>query len=135
MEQRSLSHPTRWHRQTPPGSSRSPRRRISCGCDERSFSPTGRTTLHVGLDGWGDYSSRDGCFSSCSLLRGKVRKPVGRVHENGIRIDFAIQLIGSPYQAFVISLPSNGTTSMASDTDPNFPLIRTHWSTRHQSGP
>ena len=62
--------------------------RASCG---ELFIP--RTdSLHRGLDGWGDYSTQDG-FHRVRYLGGKVRNPIGfKAHENGIRIDFAVEL-------------------------------------------
>ena len=64
-----------------------------------AFHPQDGQLYTVGLDGWGDYSSRDGCFHRVRYLGGKIRKPVGfKVHENGIRIDFAIQLDGEHLQ-------------------------------------
>ena len=60
-----------------------------------AFHPKDGQLYTVGLDGWGDYSSSDGCFHRVRYVGGKVRKPVGfKVHENGIKIDFAIRLDG-----------------------------------------
>ena len=58
-----------------------------------AFHPQDGQLYAVGLDGWGDYSTRDGCFQRVRYLGGKVRKPIGfKAHENGIRIDFAVEL-------------------------------------------
>ena len=58
-----------------------------------AFHPKDGQLYTVGLDGWGDYSTQDGCFHRVRYLGGKVRKPIGfKAHENGLRIDFAVEL-------------------------------------------
>ena len=57
------------------------------------FHPKDGQLYVAGLDGWGDYSIKDGCFHRVRYTGGKVRKPKGfKVHANGIRIDFTTQL-------------------------------------------
>ena len=58
-----------------------------------AFHPQDGQLYTVGLDGWGDYSTRDGCFHRVRYLGKKVRKPIGfKAHENGLRIDFSVEL-------------------------------------------
>jgi uncharacterized cupredoxin-like copper-binding protein len=58
-----------------------------------AFHPKDGQLYTVGLDGWGDYSTQDGCFHRVRYVGGKVRKPIGfKAHENGLRIDFAVKL-------------------------------------------
>ena len=58
-----------------------------------SFHPKDGQLYLVGLDGWGDYSVKDGCFHRVRYTGKKVYKPKGfRVHQNGIRIDFTTKL-------------------------------------------
>ena len=58
-----------------------------------AFHPNDGQLYLVGLDGWGDYSVKDGCFHRVRYTGGKVYKPKGfRVHQNGIRIDFTTKL-------------------------------------------
>ena len=57
------------------------------------FHPNDGQLYVAGLDGWGDYSVKDGCFHRVRYTGGKVRKPKGfKIHANGIRIDFSTQL-------------------------------------------
>ena len=58
-----------------------------------AFHPTDGQLYVVGLDGWGDYSVKDGCFHRIRYTGGPVYKPSGfQVHRNGIRIDFTTKL-------------------------------------------
>lgn len=58
-----------------------------------SFHPKDGQLYLVGLDGWGDYAIKDGCFHRVRYTGGKVYQPKGfRVHQNGIRIDFTTKL-------------------------------------------
>jgi plastocyanin len=58
-----------------------------------AFHPKDGQFYAVGLDGWGDYSVKDGCFHRVRYLGGPVHKPSGfRVHANGIRVDFPVAL-------------------------------------------
>ena len=58
-----------------------------------AFHPKDGQFYTVGLDGWGDYSVKDGCFHRVRFLGGPVYKPSGfRVHANGIRVDFPLAL-------------------------------------------
>ncbi|MDA7920436.1 plastocyanin/azurin family copper-binding protein [Verrucomicrobiales bacterium] len=58
-----------------------------------AFHPEDGQLYLVGLDGWGDYSLKDGCFHRVRYTGDEVFEPTGfKVHENGIRIDFAIAL-------------------------------------------
>lgn len=58
-----------------------------------AFHPKDGQLYLVGLDGWGDYSVKDGCFHRVRYTGKKVYKPKGfRVHQNGIRIDFTTKL-------------------------------------------
>jgi azurin len=58
-----------------------------------AFHPKDGQLYVVGMDGWGDYSARDGCFHRIRYTGGPVYKPKGfQVHSNGIRIDFTTQL-------------------------------------------
>lgn len=60
------------------------------------FHPKDGQLYVAGLDGWGDYSVKDGCLHRVRYLGGKVRKPKGfKVHANGIRIDFTTRLHSS----------------------------------------
>ncbi|MFT4549004.1 MAG: azurin [Verrucomicrobiales bacterium] len=55
-----------------------------------AFNPKDGQLYLVGMDGWGDYSTQDGCFHRVRHTGNPFRDPVGfRVHSNGIRIDFA----------------------------------------------
>ena len=57
------------------------------------FHPKDGQLYVAGLDGWGDYSVRDGCLQRVRYTGGTVRKPRGfKVHANGIRIDFTTAL-------------------------------------------
>ena len=57
------------------------------------FHPKDGQLYVAGLDGWGDYSIKDGCLHRVRYTGGKVRKPKGfKVHSNGIRIDFTTSL-------------------------------------------
>ena len=42
-----------------------------------AFHPQDGQLYAVGLDGWGDYSTRDGCFQRVRYLGGKVRNQLG----------------------------------------------------------
>ncbi len=58
-----------------------------------AFHPLDGQLYAVGMDGWGDYSVKDGCFHRIRYTGGSVYKPKGfRVHANGIRIEFATEL-------------------------------------------
>ncbi len=58
-----------------------------------AFHPRHGQLYLVGLDGWGDYSLKDGCFHRVRYTGGEVLKPNGfQVYENGIRIDFPTAL-------------------------------------------
>lgn len=57
------------------------------------FHPGDGQLYLVGLDGWGDYSLRDGCFHRVRYSGETVYKPSGfQVHENGIKIKFPTKL-------------------------------------------
>ena len=74
-----------------------------------AFHPQDGQLYAVGLDGWGDYSTKDGCFQRVRYLGGKVRKPIGfKAHENGIQIDFAVELDEANSRTLQISSLSNG---------------------------
>ena len=46
-----------------------------------------------GLDGWGDYSTQDGCFQRVRYTGKSLYKPTGyHIHYNGIRLDFPVAL-------------------------------------------
>ncbi len=58
-----------------------------------AFHPDDGQLYVAGLDGWGDYSLKDGCFHRVRYTGEKVYKPSGfRVHQNGIRINFTSKL-------------------------------------------
>lgn len=58
-----------------------------------AFHPKDGQLYLVGMDGWGDYSVKDGCFHRVRYTGKTVYKPNGfRVHANGIRIDFTTKL-------------------------------------------
>lgn len=58
-----------------------------------AFHPKDGQLYVVGLDGWGDYSAKDGCFHRVRYTGAPVYKPKGfQVHSNGIRIDFTTKL-------------------------------------------
>ncbi len=49
----------------------------------------------VGLDGWGDYSLVDGCLQRVRYLEQPITQPKSfEVFENGIRVDFPVELDG-----------------------------------------
>ena len=55
-----------------------------------AFNPKDGQLYLVGLDGWGDYSTQDGCFHRVRHTGKPFRHPIGfEVHSNGIRVDFA----------------------------------------------
>jgi len=55
-----------------------------------AFNPKDGQLYLVGLDGWGDYSTQDGCFHRVRYNNQPFRHPVGfRVASNGIFVDFA----------------------------------------------
>ena len=55
-----------------------------------AFNPKDGQLYLVGMDGWGDYSTQDGCFHRVRHTGKPFRHPTGfQVHSNGIRIDFA----------------------------------------------
>lgn len=57
------------------------------------FHPVDGQLYLVGLDGWGDYSLKDGCFHRVRYTGEQVYEPTGfKVHANGIRIDFPTAL-------------------------------------------
>lgn len=58
-----------------------------------NFHPEDGQLYLVGMDGWGDYSTQDGCFHRVRYTGGESHKPSGfQVHRNGIRIDFPVAL-------------------------------------------
>jgi azurin len=58
-----------------------------------AFHPEDGQLYLVGLDGWGDYSAKDGCFHRVRYTGAPVYKPNGfRVHTNGLRVDFSCEL-------------------------------------------
>lgn len=58
-----------------------------------AFHPRDGQLYLVGMDGWGDYSVKDGCFHRVRHTGKPVYKPNGfRVHANGVRVDFATKL-------------------------------------------
>jgi hypothetical protein len=64
-----------------------------------AFHPKDGQLYTVGLDGWGDYSTKDGCFQRVRYTGGKVRKPIGfKAHANGMRIDFPVELDATQLQ-------------------------------------
>ncbi|MDB4459145.1 plastocyanin/azurin family copper-binding protein [bacterium] len=66
------------------------------GAIRGAFHPKDGQLYLVGLDGWGDYSVKDGCFHRVRYTGEAVLKPSGfRVHSNGIRIDFPSELDAS----------------------------------------
>jgi len=55
-----------------------------------AFNPKDGQLYLVGLDGWGDYSTQDGCIHRVRYTGKAFRHPVGfQVYSNGIRIEFA----------------------------------------------
>jgi len=61
-----------------------------------AFSPVDGQLYVTGIDGWGDYAVRDGCFERIRYTGQPLRKPVGyQVHENGLRLDFSVALENS----------------------------------------
>lgn len=66
---------------------------FKAGVIRGAFHPKDGQLYVVGLDGWGDYSTQDGCFHRVRYTGKPVRKPIGfRIHSNGIRIDFSCDL-------------------------------------------
>jgi azurin len=58
-----------------------------------AFHPQDGQLYLVGMDGWGDYSVKDGCFHRVRYTGKPVYKPKGlQVHTNGLRIDFTAKL-------------------------------------------
>ena len=55
-----------------------------------AFNPKDGQLYLVGMDGWGDYSTQDGCFHRVRHTGQAFRHPVGfQVYSNGIYIEFA----------------------------------------------
>ena len=49
----------------------------------------------VGLDGWGEYSTKDGCFHRVRFTGKQMYKPVSyKTYYNGLKIDFPVKLNG-----------------------------------------
>ena len=66
------------------------------GAMRGAFHPKDGQLYLVGLDGWGDYSTQDGCFHRVRYTGQAAHKPSGfQVHTNGIRIDFPQKLASS----------------------------------------
>jgi azurin len=66
------------------------------GAIRGNFHPVDGQLYLVGLDGWGDYSTQDGCFHRVRYTGKPVYKPSGfQVHSNGVRIDFTQKLAAS----------------------------------------
>lgn len=65
-----------------------------------AFNPKDGQLYVVGLDGWGDYSVKDGCFHRVQYTGEKVYQPCGfRVHSNGILVDFTEPLGEASFDA------------------------------------
>ena len=66
---------------------------FEAGVMRGAFSPKDGQLYTVGLDGWGDYSTKDGCLHRVRYTGKPVHHPTGfRVHANGLRIDFSEKL-------------------------------------------
>lgn len=66
------------------------------GAVRGAFHPIDGQLYLVGLDGWGDYSTQDGCFHRVRYSGQQVRKPKSyRTYSNGILIDFTTPLDAS----------------------------------------
>lgn len=87
-----------------------------------AFNPKDGQLYLVGLDGWGDYSTQDGCFHRVRYNGKPFRHPVGfRIHSNGIRIDFANQDV-MPHNLVIVKpgcAEEVGTASFAMLNDPD----------------
>lgn len=60
-----------------------------------AFRPSDGQLYVVGLDGWGDYSLKDGNLQRVRYTGGEMYQPSGfEVFENGIRVDFPVELDG-----------------------------------------
>ena len=58
-----------------------------------AFNPKDGQLYVAGLDGWGDYSVKDGCLHRVRYTEKRVYKPKAfQVFSNGIRIDFTMKL-------------------------------------------
>ena len=63
------------------------------GAMRGAFHPIDGQLYVAGLDGWGDYSVKDGCLHRVRYLNKPVHQPHGfEVYENGLRIDFPNKL-------------------------------------------
>jgi len=66
------------------------------GAMRGAFHPKDGQLYLVGLDGWGDYSTQDGCFHRVRYSGQQVRKPKSyRTYSNGILVDFTTPLDSS----------------------------------------
>lgn len=62
---------------------------FAAGVMRGAFHPEDGQLYSVGLDGWGDYSTQDGCFHRVRYTGRQVFKPTNfYCYSNGIRIDF-----------------------------------------------
>lgn len=64
---------------------------FAAGVMRGAFHPKDGQLYTVGLDGWGDYSTQDGCFHRVVYTGRQVMKPTNfHAFSNGIRIDFPV---------------------------------------------
>ncbi len=64
---------------------------FAAGVMRGAFHPSDGQLYTVGLDGWGDYSTQDGCFHRVRYTGRQVFKPTNfYCYSNGIRIDFPV---------------------------------------------
>ncbi|MCA9218068.1 MAG: hypothetical protein KDB27_33585, partial [Planctomycetales bacterium] len=60
------------------------------GVHRGRFSPVDGQLYVTGMQGWGSYTPRDGCFQRVRYEGGDVQLPVGfHIHENGILVQFS----------------------------------------------
>lgn len=66
---------------------------FTSGVTRGAVNPVDGQVYTVGLDGWGDYATADGCFHRIRYTGKPLYKATGyQTYDNGIRIDFPIEL-------------------------------------------
>ncbi len=66
---------------------------FTSGITRGAINPVDGQVYTVGLDGWGDYSMRDGCFARIRYTGKPLLKPIAyEVFDNGIRLSFTQEL-------------------------------------------
>lgn len=66
---------------------------FTSGVTRGAINPVDGQVYTVGLDGWGDYATADGCFHRIRYTGKPLYKAIGyQTYDNGIRIDFPVEL-------------------------------------------